>query len=244
MNRAYVLAAVISLVLCSIFLLPPFQQVESAMRMEIPGNFGSWRTLTYPPSEKEIKTLAADTEFAKARCQLPRYDEMSFITGEAPIDRADLSIVLSGYDLANSIHRPERCMPAQGHKILSSSTSELEIDDQRRVPVTRLVSTQSFEIGEGAERRSVHVASLTYYFFVGHDAVTASHTERTLLDIKDRILKGEAQRWAYVTVTMPYVDKPQRSHGEPLTQEEADDKIRQLLTELAEKNIDWSRVRL
>ena len=54
MNRAYVLAAVIALVLGSIFLLPPFRQVESAMSTDIPANFGSWRTLTFPPSEKEI----------------------------------------------------------------------------------------------------------------------------------------------------------------------------------------------
>jgi len=35
---------------------------------------------------------------------------------------------------------------------------------------------------------------------VGYHHLTASHLERTFLDIQDRILKGYNQRWAYVTV--------------------------------------------
>jgi hypothetical protein len=42
---------------------------------------------------------------------------------------------------------------------------------------------------------------VTYYWFVGYDAMTASHFMRTMIDVKDRILYGHNQRWAYVTAT-------------------------------------------
>ena len=35
-------------------------------------------------------------------------------------DQVLVSIVLSGHDLDNSIHRPERCLPAQGWTIVDS----------------------------------------------------------------------------------------------------------------------------
>jgi hypothetical protein len=38
-----------------------------------------------------------------------------------------------------------------------------------------------------------------YYTFVGHEKILAGHYERTGEDIKDRLLKGYDQRWAYAT---------------------------------------------
>ena len=42
---------------------------------------------------------------------------------------------------------------------------------------------------------------LSYYYFVGHTGITGSHFERTMIDMKDRLLSGYNQRWAYITVT-------------------------------------------
>mgnify|MGYP000070721316 CR=1 FL=1 len=244
MIRSLALAIIIGLIMAGIYVLPPFKQVDSAINMTIPTYLGSWQTESYAASDKELSTLAPDTKFSKAKCGLRRVEEMSYITGQAPIDVADLSVVLSGYDLANSIHRPERCMPAQGHRGLVTSTSTLDLGDGRSLPLTRIVSKRDFAFGPADDRKHVTLDSITYYFFVGAERITADHTKRTLIDIVDRIAKGEAQKWAFISATMSYQENPAREFGTAPDLEMADKKIRQLLKELAEHNIDWSRVSL
>jgi hypothetical protein len=39
-----------------------------------------------------------------------------------------------------------------------------------------------------------------YYWFVGASHVTNSHYERTIYDIKHRLLEGTNQRWAYISL--------------------------------------------
>jgi len=242
MKRALLPAVLLGLVMSAIFVLPDFEQVESALSLEIPEEMGLWRTKTYPPSPEELKLLAGDTRFAKALCIAPRIEEVSYITGETPRDRIDLSVVLSGHDLANSIHRPERCMPAQGHRILRSEKARLELKDGRRIPAMRLISKQTLEVGPPGESRPVTFDALTYYFFVGAESITASHTDRTLIDIRDRVLGGQAQRWAYVSASTIFSDDPKSRFGGLPDLELADKKVRQLLVELADENVDWSRV--
>lgn len=244
MIRSLSLAVILGLTMAAIYFLPPLRQVESAISITIPTYFGSWQTESYPASAREISILADDTKFAKAKCGLRRIEEVSYITGKAPIDIADLSVVLSGYDLANSIHRPERCMPAQGHRGLISSGSELALDNGRTIPLTRLLSKQDISYGPPEDRKHVTRDCITYYFFVGAEQITADHTERTLIDIVDRVAKGEAQRWAYITASMPYRETTNRQLGDLPSLEMADTKIRKLLQELAENNIDWNQVSL
>lgn len=242
MKRSILLAATVGLIMAGIYILPPFRQVESAINMTIPTYLGSWQTETYPASQKELNILAGDTKFAKAKCGLRRVEEMSYITMKAPIDIADLSVVLSGYDLANSIHRPERCMPAQGHRGLISSDSTLELDNGRTLPLTRLLSKQDLSYGPPEDRQHITLDSITYYFFVGAEHITADHTERTLIDIYDRVARGEAQKWAFISASMTFRNDPEREMGSMPNLEMADKKIRQLLKELAENNIDWDRI--
>ena len=42
--------------------------------------------------------------------------------------------------------------------------------------------------------------NLNYYWFIGYTDVTPSAINRALMDIRDRVVKGYDQRWAYVTV--------------------------------------------
>lgn len=243
MKRAIILTLVLGLGLSAIFVMPDFKQAECALDTEIPDFINGGRTAKYTASDKELAILASDTAFAKAKCLIPREEEKSYITMESPMDLIDLSIVLSGYDLANSIHRPERCMPAQGHKIISSQTAELELNNGESIPLTRLVSKLTVMVGPPEDQKHVTYDSLTYYFFVGNREITNSHTERTLIDIKDRVLLGKAQRWAYVSASMQFVEQVDPPFGAPPTLEKADKKIRELLKELAERNIDWEDVK-
>jgi hypothetical protein len=85
---------------------------------------------------------------------------------------------------------------------------------------------------------------VTYYFFVGHERITENHTRRTLFDIKDRLVNGEAQGWAYISVTMVFGNAKAGLSGELPDFETADLAVRNLLGELAAKNIAWEQIRV
>ena len=48
---------------------------------------------------------------------------------EKALPPVEISIVYSGADMNSSIHRPERCLPSQGHLNLRGSTSEITLAD-------------------------------------------------------------------------------------------------------------------
>ena len=213
---------------------------QSAIKMELPDTAKTWQFNKKIASPQELQALSADTQFSKAICLSARPDEYA-ANGNLIPDRIDLSIVLSGSDLNNSIHRPERCMPAQGHTILSSSNQKLRISSGRQFEVKRLVSVQSQQVA-GVKKREEYVNyhCVTYYFFVGHDQITNDHLGRTLIDMKDRIIRGMDQRWAYTSVSMwygkvPWIDKE-------ITVSEADAKLQNFLIDFAEKQIDWDQI--
>jgi hypothetical protein len=107
--------------------------------------------------------------------------------------------------------------------------------------VKRLVSVQSLQVAGNKEREEyVRYNCLTYYFFVGHDRITNDHLGRTFIDIKDRLVRGMDQRWAYTSVSMwygkvPWIEKE-------VTEAEADAKIQKFLTEFSEDQIDWNQI--
>lgn len=242
MKRGFILAAVLAAGLSTIFFLPPFEVTESAMKMEIPENLGGWITRMVAPTEQEIGSLAKDTRFSKARCVLVREDEYDSI-GRRLADSADLSIVLSGKDLANSIHRPERCMGAQGHRIYGSEKTTLDVPGSGTVPTRRLLSKVKLATGKSKDD-FVEFNYLTYYFFVGHETITESHSQRALVDMQDRLKKGQAQQWAYVLVSMPF--KAEGTTAAELEQlpalETANTKVRSLLSDISAKNINWKQI--
>ena len=240
MKRPLILLGLLTAGLSTAFLLPEFRQTPSAVRMEIQEKLGAWTAQKILETKRERETLAPDTRFSKAVCFKPRDGNSSFFyTG--PQDVAQVSIVLSGFDLANSIHRPERCMPAQGHEIYQSEKLTVAVKEDRQVPVRRLLSIQTLKDEEGnvVSRNN----AVTYYFFVGHERITENHTRRTLFDIKDRLMNGEAQGWAYISVTMEFGSGKAGLSGELPDFETADLAVRNLLGELAAGNIAWEQIR-
>ena len=227
--------------LSAVYCLPKAGEVaDSAVKMELPGSTGGWTFRSLSASNLEIGTLAPDTEFAKAICWQPRPGEVTR-DGRLVTDRVDLSVVLSGYDLNSSIHRPERCMPAQGHAITDSRNVTLQLGNGRSFDVKRLRSVQSIKSSAGESGETIKLKCVTYYFFVGHDHVTNDHLERTLIDMKDRLMRGMDQRWAYVSASMWYGNLPWIEHE--VSENEADQKLQKFLTGFAEIQIDWDRIK-
>ncbi len=236
---AWCLPGLLALSLGSVYVLPKAgETAESAVRMELPGTNDGWSFDNQVASEREIKTLSPDTQFAKAICLKARKGEVN-AEGYLIPDRIDLSIVLSGSDPNNSIHRPERCMPAQGHTITASGNQKLNQPDGREFQIKRLRSVQTIKSTKDGNV-AANFNCLTYYFFVGHETITNDHLERTLIDMRDRLVHGVDQRWAYVSASMwygkvPWIEKE-------VSETEADEKLTKFLTGFAAKQIDWSKI--
>lgn len=240
-TEAWLLPLFLGGALSAVYLLPEVGAVaQSAVNMKLPSYSGIWEFENQTPSEAELGTLAADTEFSKAMCLSARPGETNSYGNPVP-DILHLSIVLSGADINNSIHRPERCMPAQGHNITSSGERTLKLPNGREFEAKRLVSIQSVRNSAVKEREEyLKFNCLTYYFFVGHDQLSNDHLNRTFVDIKDRVVRGMDQRWAYATVSMWYGKVPYIPTE--VTEAEADAKLQKFLTEFAEKQINWEQI--
>ncbi|MEO5917157.1 MAG: exosortase-associated EpsI family protein [Luteolibacter sp.] len=249
-SKVWLLPLFLGASLSAVYFLPSVGAVaKSAVVMELPESSGNWDLENIPPTSDETTVLSRDTEFSKAIARSIRSGEIT-MEGFPVRERLDLSIVLSGADVNNSIHRPERCMPAQGHFIMSSSDRTLELSNGRSFPVKRLVSIKSDNDAPAGEReRYVKSNCLTYYFFVGHDRLTNDHLARTVIDMKDRLVRGIDQRWAYVSATIQYgkvleaaIDGRSPQVAFEVTEAEADTKLQAFLTQFARNQIHWEQV--
>jgi EpsI family protein len=185
-NRLVRVQAVLLAGFGSVFLLPHSNKVSPAgIAMTLPDVIDVWSGEDTAVTQKERDTLAKDTKFARKIYTGPEGDQIL------------VSIVLSGDDMTNSIHRPERCLPAQGWQVRASSTRTIAMPNGQSLQVTRLENAQTLE---APDKRRIDVTNFNYYWFIGYRDMTASHLARTGIDVRDRILKGQSQRWAYVTV--------------------------------------------
>ena len=203
----------------AIFILPRTTLTQPiGIKLELPQFVGKWYGVDQKISERELQMLAADTEFARK------------VYTDAAGNTIYVSIVLSGADLDNSIHRPERCLPAQGWTIADSRSLQVPLDGGNKLAVTRLHDVRQMPLRTG---EMVSIYNLNYYWFVGFHHLTASHMERTMIDIRDRVFKGYNQRWAYITVaadiTKGFVPF---GHTEAETDTILQDFIRQMFPEL------------
>ena len=170
----------------AIFALPKQTKSSPAgIAMALPNFVDGWIADDAEVTAREREILAADTEFARKIYTSPAGD------------RIFVSIVLSGDDMTNSIHRPERCLPAQGWSLQSTGRTMVPIAGGKRLELTKL---RNFRIIDQPDKSRPMLHNLNYYWFVGYKDITPSHLERTGMDIRDRILNGYSQRWAYVTV--------------------------------------------
>jgi hypothetical protein len=226
-RRAGILLAVVTFGLSLVFLLPkglghqPFGVVDMA---EMPEYVGAWRGEDLEVTKKERDTLGQDTGFArKAYTTLGSFrgKKMGLSSDDT---RITLSVVLSGQDMNTSIHMAERCLPTQGWNITDKREVPFNLPGAGSFGATRLYNTRM--VKNPATGKLEQMRMLSYYWFVGHTVTTGSHFERTFIDMKDRLLSGYNQRWAYITVTagIPTTRDPAR-------QGDADQTVDEMLRE-------------
>lgn len=219
-----------------IFALPePPAPASSACVLEWPNELEGWvKIRDKDPAPAEIAILKG-AEFAKA----------DYVSNPGTF-QIDAGIVLSTTDINETIHRPERCLPAQGHDILKASSTEVVLPNGVILPLTRLHTriTRTTTATEEQASETYSFDCVSYYWFIGKETLTASHYGRTFEDMRYRLLTGGTQRWAYVTVAA-YLSAPEDGGQNTLISDSSnpfDDRIKNFIMMSAEKIVDFVKI--
>lgn len=241
MNRFFLTPFLLLGALSTVFVLPKRGDfAEASVNPEPPLIFGEWTGQKTLPSIEETKILDKDTTFNKATYHCFDLPEITNARGEIFDSYINLSIVKSGTNVNNSIHRPERCLLGQGHQDIRSVPDIITTPKGRKIDVKNL--TTWFPIAPATEGDPAFpIGFISYYYFVGHKKLSNDHWHRTISDIKDRLINGTDQQWAFIMVSMPYslAKDPTQSEQNKQT---ADKKIRQLLAELTDQIVKWDEI--
>ena len=247
LRHASVFAAplLLALLLSLIYLVPNNPQLqEAAISADLPegAELPGWYGERVQESKEEREALAADTRFSKAifrRCK-NRYDaDAIFLSSKSTYcgdyllngPNISVSIVFSGSDMNSSIHRPERCLPSQGHQELVGEDRTLNLKNGQSIVFRRL---SSYTLpGTKRSKRTEHIH---YYVFVGHDSIQHTHLGRTFRDMWDRVVQGRVQRWAYFQIGAEW------GGDTGLTEQDAERALQELISELSAIQINWQQV--
>jgi EpsI family protein len=186
-SRLAIVFAVLLASLSSVFLLPKqvgFMPV--GINLELPSSLGEWWGNKVEVTQHEKDVLGPGTDFSR----------VEYSNGRG--DRIQASVVLAGEDMMTSIHRPERCLAAQGWEFTPGDTRIVEIPGQGKLPVMRL---KNHKLQKASDGRQVPLQNVCYYWFAGFRDVTDSHFQRVRIDTLDRLKGGYVQRWAMMMIT-------------------------------------------
>lgn len=228
-RRLYILAAFLAVGFSMIWLLPKSGEMKSSrLSRDLPMQFGAMIGKSRTVTGKELEILAKDTEFERA--QYFNQDHPS----RPPVE---VSVVFSGKDLNNSIHRPERCLRSQGWNFTKERKVFIKgaMPDGSDMPFREIVCVKPIQLEDGSV---IKVMRVQYYTFFGHTTITEDHYGRTWQDMKDRLFNGYDQQWAYATFSIPvtqaYADQGLTKPGEKTyTLEESEAILTDFIQQLA-----------
>lgn len=225
-NRLIILLAVLLGGLSSVYLLPKVSGfMPIGVELKLPEGIGEWYGQDGVITKEERAVLGEGTDFARKRYTNGRGDVIL------------VSVVLSGEDMMTSIHRPERCLNAQGWHCESTGNRFVEVLERGVMPVARLKNHQTKTLSDD---RVFQFENLTYYWFAGNTQLIASHEKRVLTDTVDRITGGYVQRWAMMLVSADITKNTNKfGRDEQATDEMLTDFIRQLAPHLHKDTVKY-----
>jgi len=222
-RRLLVLLLIVAGGMSVVFLLPKSYNQPYGIVLNLPDYVGEWFGKKQDVTKKEREVLGKETEFARSLYHNP-YSKIK------DYGRLQVSIVLSGHDMSNSIHRPERCLTAQGWNLLKKTSTNIDVGNKGSFPITELYCSRVFTNNEG---KNLETKSITCYWFAGAEEITGSHWSRWFIDNRDRFTKGVNQRWAFVLVTG--IIPPTAPDQEKEAREWTEKMIRDFVAQLAPK---------
>jgi len=186
-SRLAILLAVLLAGLSSVYVLPKTKGfMPVGINLQLPDGIGEWWGRDGQVTDHEREVLGPGTEFARKQ----------YSNGRGDIILA--SVVLAGDDMMTSIHRPERCLNAQGWACAPTGSVPINVNGHGVVPVKRLRNQRMEQRPDGSQ---VLVENICYYWFAGNHDLTSSHTERVWFDTRDRLKNGYVQRWAMMLIS-------------------------------------------
>lgn len=151
----------------------------------LPPEIRGWHSTNQPITVQELDYLPRDTTYARRT-----YVRTS--TG----DTIHVNAVLMGTD-RTSIHKPEYCLTGQGFSIEKRTHARVKIE--RPVPYELPVQRFDATISTLIDGRPGIMKAVFAFWFVCDQHLTADHGERMWLIARDLLLKGELQRWAFIS---------------------------------------------
>ncbi len=140
-KRLIAVQVVLLVAFIAIFLLPKQTTSSPAgIAMTLPNFVDGWIADDAEVTAREREVLAKDTEFARKIYTSPAGDQIY------------VSIVMSGDDMTNSIHRPERCLPAQGWSLQTTEKRVVPVSGGNSLELTRLRNVRAIEQPNGLVR--------------------------------------------------------------------------------------------
>lgn len=172
-------SVVLILAVMAFQVLSPRPMVAEPPRVEFL-NIAGFDYRDIPPSEAELKQLVG------AELGRRKYIHRNGFWFQ-------VSKVVSGPS-KSSLHRPELCLPSQGHNPGSSYCLNVSEIDWTVIPLMP-------KSGDGGG------ALFAYTFFNQTGFRTASHLKRIFIDVWDRTIYSNIDRWAMLTVMVPTSDE-------------------------------------
>jgi len=199
--------------------------MPEGINKELPDSLGEWWGNSVEVTQHEKDVLGPETEFSRKEYSNGRGDMIQ------------ASIVLAGQDMMTSIHRPERCLAAQGWEFTPGDNRTIDIPGAGKLPVMRL---RNHKLAKTADGRQATLQNVCYYWFAGSRDVTHSHMRRVKIDTMDRLTGGYVQRWAMMMVTANVTGSTQKfGRDEKGTDQILVDFIQKLSPELHKDSIRY-----
>lgn len=191
---------------------------QAGVRMELPAKLGDWTGQQLKFCHKEgcrkdytIDQLPPDAKTCPA-CGEPLFNMTYEEWDQLPKDtqfiksnysraaggRIYASIVLQGKD-RESIHRPERCLVGQGHKVEKFTTIRIPLEPgQPPLNAAIILTHREMNTPQGVVRGG---ENYYVFWFVGLNRETGNHWRRMFFLGWDRLVNSVAHKWAYVAVS-------------------------------------------
>jgi len=163
---------------------------SAAMKIHLPERVLDFTSTNVPESELELGYFPKDTSFAE------RY---YFSSDNSPGIAA--TIVLMGAD-RTSIHRPEYCLAGQGFNCDTKQVVDIPVGGLHpySLPVSKWTVSRLVQQPDGSNAK---ISGVYVFWFVADGEQTTGNVQFQCYLLRDLLLKGILQRWAYISYFSP-----------------------------------------
>jgi len=163
---------------------------SGAMKIDLPAQVLGFTSTNVPESDVVLGYLPKDTSFVERYYTPP--DGSPGISG---------TVVLMGTD-RTSIHRPEYCLAGQGFSCDEKAVVEIPVagPNPYRLPVSKWKVSRLLQQPNG---KDVKISGIYVFWFVADKERTTGNVQFQSYLVRDLLLKGVLQRWAYISYFSP-----------------------------------------